>query len=85
MASEITEYSARLIRAVKAELARRDVPGSALIPVLGISKNSLYSRLRFERSFETDELAKIVDYLDMDMDALFASAALDSKPKVLAA
>lgn len=85
MASEITEYSARIIRAVKAELARRDVAGSALIPVLGISKNSLYSRLRFERSFETDELAKIVDFLGIDMDTLFASAALERRVEAVAA
>lgn len=85
MASEITDYSAKLIRAVKAEMARRDVTATELLPHLKISRNSLYSRLKFERSFETDELAVIVDVLGIDMATLHASAELETRAEAVAA
>ena len=77
MASELTDFSRRIIGAVKAELARRDLSGADLVPVLGIGRNAVYARLNGERPFETDELAKIVEFLGIDMDTLLASADLE--------
>ncbi len=77
MASELTDFSRRVIGAVKAELARRDLSGADLVQPLEIGRNAIYSRLKGEQPFETDELSKIVDFLGIDMDTLMASADLE--------
>ena len=74
MASELTDFSLRIIGAVKAELARRNLSGSDLIEPLSIGKNTLYARLKGERPFETEELAKIADFLGIDVETLIDSA-----------
>lgn len=79
MTQVITPFTARLVRALKAELARRDMHANSLIESIGISKNSLYSKLRGEKSFELDEIAKAVESMGMDMETLFASAALEDR------
>ena len=71
MADELTE---QITRAVKAELARRDIDGVALVPVLGIGRNAVYARLRYERPFDTAELEKIATFLGMTLGDLIASA-----------
>lgn len=73
MPTEMTESSRQIIRAVKAELKRRDLDGIDLVHPLGLGRNAVYSRLRFERPFDTDELAKIVAFLGIDFATLFAS------------
>lgn len=71
MAIDITEH---LTRAVKAELARLDLDGADLIPVLRIGRNAIYARLRGERAFDTDELAKIAEFMGMTLRDLIDSA-----------
>lgn len=72
------EFSARVTRAVKAELARRDMKGSELVAVLGIGRNAVYTRLRGNAPFDTEELARIAGHLGISLDTLFASAALET-------
>ncbi len=75
MASELTPFSLRVAGAVRAELARHNFPGEALIPVLGIGKNAVYARLRGERSFEVEEIAKIATFLSIEVTALVSAPA----------
>lgn len=80
-----TEFSARVTRAVKAELARRDKTGADIVPVLGIGRNAVYYRLRGEAPFDTDELALIADMLGITLETLFASASLETGSAAVAA
>ncbi|WP_291053633.1 hypothetical protein [Herbiconiux sp.] len=68
--------STRVAGAVKAELARRDLSGHDLVEPLRLGRNAVYARLRGERPFDMAELALIVDFLDLSMDELLASAEL---------
>jgi len=70
MATTLTPFSRRVIGSVKAELARRDLDGAALVPVLGLSRNTVYARLRGEKSFEVDEVGKIADFFGIPVEAL---------------
>lgn len=72
MATELTEFSLRVAGAVRAELARRNLPREHLIPVLGIGKNAVYARLRGEQSFEVEEVAKIAAHLGISVEDLVA-------------
>lgn len=73
MAGELTHFSLSVAGAVRAELARRNLSGEALIPVLGIGRNAVYARLRGERSFEVEEVAKIADFLGIQISALVSA------------
>lgn len=68
--------TASIAAAVKAELARRDLSGNDLAPVLGLGRNAVYSRLRGEQPFDVDELQRIVSFLSISVDDLLASARL---------
>lgn len=72
----MTSFSRRVIGAVKAELARRDLGGSDLIGPLGLGRNAVYARLRYEKPFATDELEKIAEFLNIPISTLLASANL---------
>lgn len=74
-----TTFTEKVTRAVKAELARRGLGGADLVEPLGMSRNAIYSRLRNESAFTTAELEKVVSRLGIDMDTLFASAALEDR------
>ena len=78
MARDITDFTRRVAGNVKAELARRDLSGSDLIPILGISRNAVYARLRGERSFEVNELSLIADFIGINVDVLVRSPALEA-------
>ncbi|ODA89998.1 hypothetical protein ATY41_02855 [Leifsonia xyli subsp. xyli] len=71
MEPDITE---QITRAVKAELARRDLDGVDLVPVLGMGRNAVYSRLRHERAFDMAELSKITVFMGITMNDLLDSA-----------
>jgi len=75
-----TRFSARVTGAIKAELARRDLDGVELAKPLNLSRNSVYSRLRGERPFDTDEIAAAAEFLGMSVDALLDSARISSDP-----
>ncbi|NHI16831.1 helix-turn-helix domain-containing protein [Microbacterium excoecariae] len=72
MTRTISPFSTRTIGAIKAELARRGHDGLDLVPVLGLSRNAVYSRLRGEKSFTLDELAAIARWLGMEPEHLTA-------------
>lgn len=80
-----TTFTAKVTRAVKAELARRGLGGADLVEPLGLSRNAVYSRLRNDSPFDTEELEKVVAALGIDMDTLFASAALEDRHEAVAA
>lgn len=77
-----TTFSSLIIRAVKAELARRGEDGLALTVPLRLSRNSVYARLREEKPFSTDELAQIAEFLGLEPEALVASAVPTQKEAV---
>lgn len=68
----LTPFSRRVIGSVKAELARRDLDGVALVPVLGLGRNAVYARLRGEKSFEVEEIAMIADFFGIPVEVLVA-------------
>jgi DNA-binding Xre family transcriptional regulator len=77
MANGLTPTSTRIIRAVKAELARRDKSGVNLTEALELSSNAIYERLRYEKPFNTDEIERIANYLGITVADLLRSAQLD--------
>lgn len=76
MATDLTAFSLHVAGAVRAELARRNLPGDTLIPVLGIGKNAVYARLRGQKSFEVEDVAKIAAFLGIEVSALVGASAL---------
>lgn len=74
MTNRTTRLSVRVTRAIKAELARRDLDGADLIDVLKLSRNTIYSRLRYEQPFDLDEVEKVALFLGMAVDELLESA-----------
>lgn len=81
----LDETSTRIIRAVKAESARRGVTGKALALALGRDKKYIYERYRFEKPFATSDLEPIADCLGISVGTLFASAALEEATSAVAA
>lgn len=71
------DFSGKVTRAVKAEMARHGVTAKDLITVLQLGRNAIYARLRGEVPFNTDELEEITSFIGIDMDTIFKSAALD--------
>lgn len=65
---------------VRAELARRGEPISALLPVLGMSRTSLYSRIRGTSTFDYVELYAVAEHIGMTVSELIEAA----QPKVAA-
>jgi hypothetical protein len=77
MATNLTPFSKRVARAVKAELARRDFDGVALTEPLGINRNAVYARLRYEQPFDLNQIEKIADFLGIELETLLDSAAIE--------
>lgn len=48
---------------VRAELARRKIPQSGLVSVLGMSEVSISRRLRGETPFDVNELVAVAEFL----------------------
>lgn len=78
MTTQPTEFSNRVARAVKAELARRDLSGHDLAEPLKMGRNAVYARLRYEKAFNTDELEATAEFLGITLETLFASANLSA-------
>mgnify|MGYP001446381999 CR=1 FL=1 len=76
MSNRDTRLNVRVTRAIKAELARRDLDGADLIAVLELSRNTIYARLRYEQPFDLDEVEKVATFLGMKVDDLLESAKL---------
>ncbi|MAP63168.1 MAG: hypothetical protein CMH34_05370 [Microbacterium sp.] len=63
-----------MTRAIKAELARRDLDGNDLVEPLKIGRNAIYARLRYEQPFDLDQIEKVAEFLGMTPDELIDSA-----------
>jgi transcriptional regulator with XRE-family HTH domain len=59
---------------VRAQMGRKRVTARALAKSIGISDGALSERLNGARPFNTDQLARIAEALDMDLLALFVAA-----------
>lgn len=70
-------FTAKITRAVKAEVARYGHDAKLIIRATGLSRNTVYSRLKEDSAFNTAELEAIVDAIGIDMETLIASASLE--------
>lgn len=59
---------------VRAQMGRKRVTARALARSIGISDGALSERLNGARPFNTDQLVRIAEVLDMDLLALFEAA-----------
>jgi hypothetical protein len=75
MSQNRDSQAAEIGSAVRAELARRGQPITALLPVLGLSRTSLYSRIRGTSAFDYVELHRIAEHLGMTTSQLVESAS----------
>lgn len=62
-----TEFTNRVASSVRAELARRGMDGVSLTQPLELSRNSVYARLRGAKPFTTDEIARVAEFLGVDI------------------
>jgi hypothetical protein len=79
MPENLSDFSLRVIGAVKAELARRDMTALDLVEPLRMNRNTIYGRLRGERPFETEEMEAIARHLGITVELLLASADLGNR------
>lgn len=75
----LDETSTRIIRAVKAEAARRSVTGKEIALALGRDKKYVYERFRFEKPFALSDLEPISAHIGISVEMLWASAQLDTQ------
>ena len=60
---------------VRAELARRKIPQSGLVAVLGMSEVSVSRRLRGETPFDINELVAVAEFLGVPVARFLPSEA----------
>ena len=60
---------------VRAELARRKIPQSGLVSVLGMSEVSVSRRLRGETPFDINELVAVAEFLGVPVARFLPSEA----------
>lgn len=58
---------------VAAEISRRGLQKTALLPVLPLSRNTLYSRLSGKTAFDTDELEKVAAFLGIPVTTFWGT------------
>lgn len=81
MGIQPTKFTGEVADAIRAELSRRDLDGVALVEPLGLSRNSIYSRLRGKTPFDTEEVEKVAAFLGITVDQLLDLARL-ARPTV---
>ena len=67
-------YSVAVGAVIRAELARRNLPISALLSVINVSRGSLYARVRGVAPFNIVELHQVADFFGMSMVELIQEA-----------
>ncbi|UOQ56044.1 hypothetical protein MUN78_10045 [Leucobacter allii] len=77
MKTSQSTFTAKITRAVKAEVARYGYDAKLIIRATGLSRNTVYSRLKEDSAFNTAELEAIVNAIGIDMETLIASASLE--------
>lgn len=60
---------------IQAELASRSVPQKSLAGALGITQQALSMKLKGTRPLRLEELHKVAEFLDVDVQALYAKRA----------
>lgn len=71
----LDETSTRMIRAVRAEAARKGVSGRVLaVEALQRNPKYVYERYRFEKPFSTSDISTIANYLGIKSNAIYESA-----------
>lgn len=74
MPSNRSKYAEEIGAAVRAELSRRGRSIASLVPVLGISRNTIYRRTRGQEPFDYTQLQLIAEDLGVDIRVLIESA-----------
>jgi hypothetical protein len=69
-------YAKAIGEAVRSETSRRGQPLSALVPVLGLSRTTVYGRVKGREPFDYVELQRIADFLDIPLMQIIDSAEL---------
>ncbi len=59
---------------VRAELARRRMSTSSLVPVLGVDVRAIQRRLAGEKSWTLTEMQKVATFLNVPLSTLLADA-----------
>lgn len=60
--------------AVKAEAARAGYSGKTIARLIGRDKNYIYERFRYEKPFDTNDLAQIASAIGITPNDIFRSA-----------
>jgi hypothetical protein len=60
-------YWQRVAAGVRAELARQRRNALDLVPVLGLSRNAVYSRVNGKTVFKLDEIDKVTQFLGVSL------------------
>lgn len=78
MTNTLTPFTRRVTGAIKAELARRDLSGADLLPVLPLGRNAIYDRLSGKKSWEVEDVAKIADFLGIPISILLGDGVFEA-------
>ena len=72
--TKLDKQSIAIANAVKAESARVGITGKVLAANLGRDRNYIYERFRYQKPFDTNDLANIANVLGISLDSIFRSA-----------
>lgn len=70
-----TTTTARVAANVRAELAARQISGTKLADSLGITRSTMYRRLKAEAAWPVDHLEKVADFLGVPVESLLLERA----------
>ncbi|MCI1868285.1 hypothetical protein [Bifidobacterium crudilactis] len=73
--TKLDKQSIAIANAVKAESARVGITGKVLATNLGRDRNYIYERFRYQKPFDTNDLANIARVLGISLDSIFRSAS----------
>ncbi|MCI1643805.1 MAG: hypothetical protein SOH95_05385 [Bifidobacterium crudilactis] len=73
--TKLDEQSIAIANAVKAESARVGITGKILATKIGRDRNYIYERFRYQKPFDTNDLANIARVLGISLDSIFRSAS----------
>ena len=77
-----TEFTNRVAGSVRAELARLGLDGVSLTQPLGLSRNSVYARLRGAKPFTTDEIERVAEFLGVEIAQIVMPGANEARMAV---
>lgn len=71
--SSADSYSTRVAAGVRAELARQRRRANELVPVIGLTRNHVYRRVRGEVPFDLAEIEAVASFLGVPIASLAES------------